>query len=126
VIGFWRIHPKTKHDLGRVHFVEEIISGKISWRERKIAEVLESLKANDALVVSELSRLGCSMLECMEILSVAAQKRINVYAVKGSRRLDQSIQIKIIAMAFSIAAEIERDLISQRTKEALPFNRRRV
>ena len=88
--------------------------------------MLESLKANDAIVVSELSRLGRSMLECMEILSVAAQKRINVYAVKGSWRLDQSIQSKIIAMAFSMAAEIERDLISQRTKEALRFKRRRV
>jgi len=54
------------------------------------------------------------MLECMEILSVAAQKRINVYSVKGAWRLDQSIQSKIIAMAFSMAAEIERDLISQR------------
>src|SRR5271166_3460770 len=79
------------HDLGRVHFVEEKISGKVSWRERKVAEVLESLRANDAIVVSELSRLGRSMLECMEILSVAAQKRINVYAVKGAWRLDQSI-----------------------------------
>jgi len=114
------------HDLGRVRFVEEKISGKVSWRERKVAEVLESLQANDAIVVSELSRLGRSMLECMEILSVAAQKRVNVYSVKGDWRLDQSIQSKIIAMAFSIAAEIERDLISQRTKEALPFNRRRV
>jgi DNA invertase Pin-like site-specific DNA recombinase len=96
----------NQHDLGRVRFVEETISGKISWRERKIAGVLESLMANDALVVSELSRLGRSMLECMEILSVAAQKRINVYAVKGTWRLDQSIQSKIIAMAFSMAAEI--------------------
>ena len=75
------------------------------------------------LVVSELSRLGRSMLECMEILSVAAQKRINVYSVKGAWRLDQSIQSKIIAMAFSMAAEIERDLISQRTKEALRFKK---
>jgi DNA invertase Pin-like site-specific DNA recombinase len=113
----------NQHDLGRVRFVEETISGKISWRERKIAGVLESLMANDALVVSELSRLGRSMLECMEILSVAAQKRINVYAVKGTWRLDQSIQSKIIAMAFSMAAEIERDLISQRTKEALRFKK---
>src|SRR5208283_2917715 len=86
-------------------------------------EVLELLQANDAIVVSELSRLGRSMLECMEILSVAAQKRINVYAVKGAWRLDQSIQSKIIAMAFSMAAEIERDLISQRTKEALRFKK---
>jgi DNA invertase Pin-like site-specific DNA recombinase len=112
------------HDLGRVSFVEEKISGKVSWRRRKVAEVLESLRANDAIVVSELSRLGRSMLECMEILSVAAQKRINIYSVKGAWRLDQSIQSKIIAMAFSMAAEIERDLISQRTKEALRFTRK--
>jgi DNA invertase Pin-like site-specific DNA recombinase len=111
------------HDLGRVRFVEEKISGKVSWRKRKVAEVLESLRANDAIVVSELSRLGRSMLECMEILSVAAQKRINVYAVKGAWRLDQSIRSKIIAMAFSMAAEIERDLISLRTKEALRFKK---
>lgn len=59
------------------------------------------------------------MLECMEILSIASQKQINIYAVKGNWQLDNSIQSKIVAMAFSIAAEIERDLISQRTKEAL-------
>lgn len=59
------------------------------------------------------------MLECMEILSVAMQRGISVYAVKGNWQLDQSIQSKIVAMAFSMAAEIERDLISQRTKEAL-------
>lgn len=111
------------HDLGKVRFVEEKVSGKVPWRERKIADVLESLKANDVIVVSELSRLGRSMLECMEILSVATQKRINVYAVKGSWQLDQSIQSKIIAMSFSMAAEIERDLISQRTKEALRFKK---
>ena len=81
----------NQHDLGRVHFVEEKISGKVSWRERKVAEMLESLKANDAIIVSELSRLGRSMLACMEILSVAAQKRINIYSVKGAWHLDQSI-----------------------------------
>src|SRR6202051_4176386 len=107
------------HDLGRVLFVEEKISGKVSWRNRKLAEVLGSLQPNDAIIVSELSRLGRSMLECMEILSVATQKRINIYSVKGAWRLDQSIQSKIIAMD----AEIERDLISQRTKEALRFKK---
>ena len=55
----------------------------------------------------------------MEILSIALERGINVYAVKGNWQLDQSIQSKIIAMAFSMAAEIERDLISQRTMEAL-------
>ena len=59
------------------------------------------------------------MLECIEILAIATEKGIHIYAVKGNWKLDGSIQSKIIAMAFAIAAEIERDLISQRTKEAL-------
>lgn len=71
------------------------------------------------MVVSELSRLGRSMLECMEILSITSKAGIKTYAVKGNWHLDDSIQSKILAMAFSMAAEIERDLISKRTKEAL-------
>ncbi len=82
------------------------------WRERRLFNVLEDLKSGDNLIVSELSRLGRSMLECMEILSIAMQQGINVYAVKGNWQLDHSIQSKIVAMAFSMAAEIERDLIS--------------
>jgi len=107
------------HDLGKVTFVEEVASGKKSWRERQIAQVLEALQDGDALIVAELSRLGRSMLECMEILALSTRKGIRVYSVKGSWRLDHSIQSKIIALAFSMAAEIERDLISQRTTEAL-------
>ncbi len=117
------LHLANHHDLGKIQFVEEKVSGKVPWRERKIAEVLEQLQAKDTIIVSELSRLGRSMLECMEILSLATRKGINVYAVKGNWRLDSSIQSKIIAMAFSMAAEIERDLISQRTKEALRFKK---
>src|SRR5258708_39256628 len=106
-------------ELGHVHFEEEKVSGKVSWRKRKISQVLEVATAGDNIIVSELSRLGRSMLECMEVLSIAAQKGVNVYAVKGNWRLDSSIQSRIIAMAFAMASEIERDLISNRTKEAL-------
>jgi DNA invertase Pin-like site-specific DNA recombinase len=113
------LHLANEKGLGQVEWVEETVSGRVSWKKRKIAEVLEWLDAGDALLVSELSRLGRSMLECMEILSIASQKEIHIYAVKGNWQLDNSIQSKIIAMAFSMAAEIERDLISQRTKEAL-------
>ena len=105
--------------LGHVQFVEEKISGKVSWKKRKIADILDTAQKGDNIIVSELSRLGRSMLECMEILSIASQRGINIYAVKGNWRLDSSIQSKIIAMAFSMASEIERDLISKRTKEAL-------
>lgn len=105
--------------LGQVTFVEETASGKVSWKKRKIFDVMEQASAGDNIIVSELSRLGRSMLECMEILSIAMERQINIYAIKGKWQLDQSIQSKIVAMAFSMAAEIERDLISQRTKEAL-------
>jgi DNA invertase Pin-like site-specific DNA recombinase len=105
--------------LGHVQFIEEKVSGKISWRKRKIAQILGTAQKGDNIIVSELSRLGRSMLECMEILSIATQKGINVYAVKGDWQLTNSIQSKIIAIAFSMASEIERDLISKRTREAL-------
>jgi len=105
--------------LGNVEFIEERISGKISWKKRKIFEIINQLFAGDNLIVSELSRLGRSMLECMEILSIASEKKINIYSVKGNWNLENTIQSKIIAMAFSMAAEIERELISSRTKEAL-------
>ncbi len=107
-----------KH-LGQVEFIEEQASGRVSWRKRRIAKVIDELNDGDSLIVSELSRLGRSMLECMEILSIAMQRGICVYSVKGNWQLDHSIQSKIVAMAFAMAAEIERDLISQRTKEAL-------
>jgi len=112
---------KLAHEqkLGQVEFVEEKVSGKVSWRKRQIAQVLDNAQLGDSIIVSELSRLGRSMLECIEILSVATEKGIHIYAVKGNWRLDGTIQSKIIAMAFAIAAEIERDLISMRTTEAL-------
>jgi DNA invertase Pin-like site-specific DNA recombinase len=109
----------NRRKLGQVHFIEETVSGRVSWRHRKRAEILEELQSGDTLVVSELSRLGRSMLECMEILSIAMQKGVHLHAVKGAWTLDNSMQSKVVAMAFAMAAEIERDLISQRTKEAL-------
>lgn len=109
--------------LGSVDFVEEVISGRISWRDRQIAGVIDGMGKGDVLVVAELSRLGRSMLEIMEILSQATRKGVKIYASKGSWSLDGSIQSKVVAMAFAIAAEIERDLISQRTRAALATKR---
>jgi DNA invertase Pin-like site-specific DNA recombinase len=113
------LHFCNERDLGKVEFVEEKISGKVSWKERKIKTVIDDLQNGDALVVSEFSRLGRSMLEIMEILSVAKDKGVNVYVVKGDWSLNGSIESKIYAMVLAMAAEIERELLSQRTKEAL-------
>ena len=113
------LHFANDKNLGKVEFVEEKISGKVSWKQRKIGPLLNELKKGDTILLSEFSRLGRSMLECMEIISIAVEKGIKIYTVKGGWQLDNTIQSKVMAMVFSMAAEIERDLISKRTKEAL-------
>ena len=112
---------KLAHEkqLGNVTFVEERISGTISWKKRKIYSIIDNAKNGDAIIVSELSRLGRSMLEIMEILSIISEKKLSLYSVKGDWHLNDSLQSKIIAMVFAMASEIERELISSRTKEAL-------
>jgi len=109
----------NRERLGQVEWVEEKISGRTPWRKRKLGELVERLAEGDALLVSELSRLGRSMLEVMELLSVLSSRGVRVYSAKGDWRLDGSLQSKIVAMVFAMASEIERELISSRTKEAL-------
>lgn len=109
----------NEKNFGKVEFVEEKASGVKSWKERKIKSVIDRLGNGDRLIVPELSRLGRSMLEIMEILAIAKEKDISIYAIKGGWELNGTIQSKVMAMAFSIASEIERDLISKRTQEAL-------
>jgi DNA invertase Pin-like site-specific DNA recombinase len=109
----------NNRDFGKVKWVEEKVSGKKPWKERKIKSIIDDLSKGDRLIVPELSRLGRSMLEIMEMLSIAKERGIHIFAVKGKWELDDSIQSKVLAMAFAMASEIERDLISSRTKEAL-------
>ena len=105
--------------LGNVEFVEETVSGRKSWKNRKLGELVEKLQKGDVLIVAELSRLGRSMLEIMELLSILLRKGVELHIVKNNQVLKDDLHSKVFAMAFSIAAEIERELISQRTKEAL-------
>lgn len=109
----------NERGLTPVTFVEETVSGRVSWRDRKLHQVITGLSAGDTLIIPELSRLGRSMMEIMEILNYCMTRDILVCAVKGGWELGNTIQSKVLAMAFSIAAEIERDLISSRTTEAL-------
>lgn len=115
----------NEQDLGKVHWIEETISGTVHWRKRKIAAIIDQAQPGDTLIVSELSRLGRSMLEIMEILSIATERGLNIYALKGGWHLDGSLQSRVMAMAFAIASEIERDLIASRTKEALAVRRQK-
>jgi DNA invertase Pin-like site-specific DNA recombinase len=112
------------HSMGNVEFVEETVSGTKEWRNRKIAEVLGKLELGDNLIVSELSRLGRSMLGILEVMKVSKTREINVYAIKGGWTLNDTIQSKMVAGIFAMLAEVERDLISDRTKEALAARRK--
>lgn len=105
--------------LGNVEILEETVSGTVSVEKRLLSGLLDKLQKDDVLIVSELSRLGRSMLEVMEILSILTKKGCKVHAIKGEYELGDNIQSKVLAFAFSLAAEIERELISTRTKEAL-------
>jgi DNA invertase Pin-like site-specific DNA recombinase len=109
----------NNRDFGKVQFVEEKVSGAKSWKERKLKGIIDSLKKNDRLIVPEFSRLGRSMLEIMEILKLAHDKGIAIHDIKNNWDLNGSIQSKAMAAVFSIAAEIERDLIRKRTIEGL-------
>jgi DNA invertase Pin-like site-specific DNA recombinase len=106
-------------DFGKVQWIEETVSGVINWRKRRIFSVIEKLGKNDRIVTPELSRLGRSTLEVLEILKSAKDRGIDVYSVKERLELNGTIQAKIMSTMLALFAELERDFISQRTREAL-------
>lgn len=105
--------------LGNIEWVEEKVSGKIRWSRRQMARIIDELCAGDNLIVFDLASVGLSMVEIMEMLAVILSKKINFYTAKGNWQFDESIQSMPISMGFSLAAKIERDIISRRTKQAL-------
>jgi len=105
--------------LGSVEIIEETVSGRKSWKDRELGNLIEKVQKGDILIVTELSRLGRSMLEIMELLSILLRKGVELHVVKNDQVLKDDLHSKVFAMAFSIASEIERELISQRTREAL-------
>ncbi len=100
-------------------WIMETISATESLEKRKLGFLLENLKQDDILVATELSRLGRNLLQVMSILHYCLNKEAQVWTIKDNYRLGADIQSKVLAFAFGLSAEIERNLISQRTKEAL-------
>lgn len=101
------------------YWVQEKISSRKALKNRKLGALLEELEENDILISCEISRLGRSLLEVMGILEVCLNKNCQVWTLKENYRLGNDIQSKVMAFAFGLAAEIERNLISQRTKTSL-------
>ena len=100
-------------------WINETISGVTDIKKRKLGRLLNKMKKGDILISSELSRLGRNLLQVMSILAYCMEHEIAVWTIKDNYRLGMDIQSKIMAFAFGLSAEIERNLISQRTKEAL-------
>lgn len=100
-------------------WITETISGTKDFEKRKLGKLLKKLKKGDVLICSEISRLGRNLLQIMTILNICMKKESQVWTIKDNYRLGGDIQSKVLAFAFSLSAEIERNLISQRTKEAL-------
>ncbi|KAA6347842.1 putative DNA-invertase from lambdoid prophage Rac [termite gut metagenome] len=100
------------------------VSGTKEPEERALGGLLKKVKKGDTIIISELSRFGRSLYMVMRILEGLSKNEVNVYSHKDNFKLDNTIESKVLAFAFSLAAEIERDMISRRTKEALARKRK--
>ncbi|PIU52563.1 MAG: resolvase [Deltaproteobacteria bacterium CG07_land_8_20_14_0_80_60_11] len=134
VIGYLRVSTqdqdleKNKADIlafanerrmGPVDWVEEKISGTKDWRKRELGQVVAFLGKGDWLITPEFSRLARSTLQILEILAELKKKSVHVYVLKGAQHVNDSIESKVFLTMMALFAEIERDLISARTKEGL-------
>lgn len=100
-------------------WIEETISGTKNYDKRQLGVLLSRVCKDDVIICSELSRLGRNLFMIMEILNICMTRECKVWTIKDNYRLGDDIQSKVLAFAFGLSAEIERNLISQRTKEAL-------
>lgn len=107
------------HGLVLGDVVADAKSGKLSWRNRDLADLLERMTPGDILITPELSRLSRSLQDVFSFLAETARRQIIVRVIKGNFIIDGSLQSTVLVTAFGLAAEIEREFISQRTKEAL-------
>lgn len=117
-----RFEIKKYAKANKIHIDEwfdETISGTVAAEKRKLGRLLKKVEKGDIIVCSELSRLGRNMFMIMSILNQLMENGVMVYTVKEGYRLGEDLTSKVLAFAFSISAEIERSLISQRTTEAL-------
>lgn len=107
-------------------WIEETISGTKAYNKRELGKLLKRVQKDDLIICAELSRLGRNLFMIMEILNICMTKECRVWTIKDNYRLGDDIQSKVLAFAFGLSAEIERNLISQRTKEALARKKQRA
>lgn len=107
------------HRITKLHIVSENISGTKSPDKRKLGNLINEVISGDLIIVTELSRLGRSLMMILDTLQTLLDKGVKVIAIKEGYELGDNIQSKVLAFAFGLSAEIERNLISERTKQGL-------
>lgn len=108
---------KTGRGVGMFH--TDTASGSVPWEKRQIAAILEGSEQGDCIVVSEISRIARSILGVLSFLAAASERGVEVVAIRSGITLDNSLSAKVVVTVLALAAEIERDLIRERTKAAL-------
>ena len=109
----------NRKNIAPVTIIEDTASRAKSWRRRGIGRILKEVQKGDRILVAEVSRLGGSPLQVLEILEEAAKKEIAVHIVKSQIVMNGTLQSTILATVLGLTAQIEREFISVRTKEAL-------
>ena len=138
VVGYLRVSTEKQHlsnqqdeilrfaqtrNMEIDRWVTEVVSGKKDQKDRKLGSILRRLKNGDTLIVTEISRLSRTLTEIMTIMGHCLDKGITLYSTKDGYAFDDTINSKVLCFAFGLVAEIERNLISMRTKEALALCR---
>ncbi len=108
-----------RNNLSVDSWIEETISGTCDVQKRKLGKLLSRIQKDDLIICSELSRLGRNLFMIMSVLNMLMERGAKIWTIKDGYKLGDDIQSKVLAFAFGLSAEIERNLISQRTKEAL-------
>ena len=101
----------------------DIVSGKINSNDRQLGNLLEILQEGDCLIVTEVSRLSRTLIDIMNIINTCIQRKMILHCTKEGYTFDDTINSKVLCFAFGLVAEIERNLISMRTKEALALRK---
>jgi DNA invertase Pin-like site-specific DNA recombinase len=115
-----RLYPPSKNI-----YIEHGISGTISWKERKIYNIVELSKKDDIIIIPEISRLGRNMNEVNQIIGICSEKKVIIIDIKNKLKLDGTFQNSIMASLYTIFSQMERQLISERTKQGMIIARQK-
>ncbi len=113
------LHFANEKRLGSVTWIEETVSGTVDWKQRELGKVLQQLSPGDVVITAELSRFARSLRQIIEVVEYCKLHQITLHSIKGAWTIDDSLNSKVVMVILGLVSEIEKDLISLRTRESL-------